>query len=326
MSLNGAESDASSSASEFYVEDENTNVNLENDSEFQEALGKLDQISLDPDKILPEMSADDFDQGSEGDKVSVKSGDSQNEGMCANATAVDEGLQTDTPSKSSLKTKKGMEERDKKNSPLKDGKKGSVFDRLKRLTKFEKKSKSNISQFQDVKVDKLPQCFVAKYLGKVEVKGLYGLHHVRAPVDELVGKVKEDLRTQERVELPLVYLVFSPKGIDIRRHSQNRVEYGVEYGNIPIDFISYGVQDIKFWRVFTFIVVNELSSRSKKAHCHAYICDSAPNARKMALSLGACFQVYRKKLASEGRVHNFKVELRPPDEIADNLDEVDCDA
>ncbi|KAL3837399.1 hypothetical protein ACJMK2_022760 [Sinanodonta woodiana] len=322
MSLNGAESDASSSASEFCVEDENTNVNLETNSEFQDAIDKLDQISLDPDKIMPEMSTYDFDEGSEGDKLSVKSGDSQNEGICANATAADEGVHTDTPSK----TKTGMDEKDKKNASLKGGKKGSVFDRLKRLTKFEKKSKSNISQFQGVKVDKLPQCFVAKYLGKVEVKGLYGLHHVRAPVDELVGKVKEDLRTQEKVELPLVYVVFSSKGIDIRRHSQNRIEQNVEYGNIPIDFISYGVQDIKYWRVFTFIVVNELSSRSKKAQCHAYICDSAPNARKMALSLGACFQVYRKKLASEGRVHNFKVELRPPDEIADNLDEVDCDA
>jgi hypothetical protein len=46
--------------------------------------------------------------------------------------------------------------------------------------------------------------------------------------------------------------VVSNKGIDVKEHKQNRIKDGVTFGNIPIDFISYGVQDMKFWKVFTF--------------------------------------------------------------------------
>jgi hypothetical protein len=82
--------------------------------------------------------------------------------------------------------------------------------------------------------------------------------------------------------------VVSNKGIDVKEHKQNRIKDGVTFGNIPIDFISYGVQDMKFWKVFTFIVVNELSSRTKKMECHAYLCDSSASARKMALLYVKC--------------------------------------
>ena len=95
-------------------------------------------------------------------------------------------------------------------------------------------------------------------------------------------------------------------------------------GVMPIDFISYGVQDIKYWRVFTCIVVRELSARSRTATCHAFLCDSSHNGRKMALALGAAFNVYSSKLKSAGKMHNFQVELRPPDQLADAVDG-ECD-
>ncbi|PVD37257.1 hypothetical protein C0Q70_04254 [Pomacea canaliculata] len=208
-----------------------------------------------------------------------------------------------------------------KGKESKDGKGGkNPFSLLRRLTKADKSQKKerSFSDFDQVRIDRLPQVFVAKYLGSREVHGFCGLHHVRRPVDEMVARVQKSLEAKEHVELPLVYVIVSPKGLDIREHKQNRQKQGLSAGLIPIDFISYGVQDIKFWRVFTFIVVREMSFRAKATECHAYLCDTSLNARKMALSLGASFKVYSKSLKTEGKSHNFQVELRPPDELAES--------
>ncbi|GFS21343.1 Ldlrap1-b protein [Elysia marginata] len=196
---------------------------------------------------------------------------------------------------------------------------------LKRLTKFEKNGKKtdhHRSEFSAVVIDRLPQVFVAKYLGHRDVSGICGLQHVRKPVDQMVKSVKEKLEQNVPAELPLLYVVISPKGIDLREHKQNKIKDIAPLGVMPIDFISYGVQDIKFWRVFTCIVVQNMSSqsRSRTAVCHAFLCDSAHNGRKMALSLGAAFGIYSKKLQASGVENNFRVELRPPDELADEIE------
>lgn len=44
----------------------------------------------------------------------------------------------------------------------------------------------------------------------------------------------------------------------------------------------------------------------------------------MALALGAAFNEYAKKLKANGKSHNFQVELRPPDELIDEIAE--CEA
>ncbi|ESO90108.1 hypothetical protein LOTGIDRAFT_233914 [Lottia gigantea] len=205
-------------------------------------------------------------------------------------------------------------------------KKRSPLEMLKKLTKFDKpKQKHFPSEFAQIRIDRLPQVFVVKYLGKKEISGLYGLHHVRKPVDEFMIKLKKGVEAREKVELPLVYLVVSPKGIDIREHKLNKVEGVAPYGAVAIDFISYGVQDIKYWRIFVYIVVKELSSRSKRTELHAVLCDSSLNARRLALSLGGAFRLYTKNLSTSGKSHNFQVELRPPDELAESLTK-ECDA
>lgn len=290
------------------------------DSSFKEALGRLDNIALDADYNIE----DGCDENGSIDTESV--------GECSEKSDEISDRKSDSSSvnsndKHAPKTSKqnendrGIPKGQKKES-------SSVFSKLKKLTKFDKQTKSkpvdttvskkpDSTNLSEIKIDRLPQVFVCKYLGKRTVKGVYGLHYVRKPVDELVGKIKKSLLSNETVELPLVYVVISNKGIDVKEHKMNRIKEGVTYDNIPIDFISYGVQDMKFWKVFTFIVVSELSSRSKKMECHAYLCDSSTNARKMALSLGASFQLYKTKLAKEGKAHNFQVELRPPDELVE---------
>ena len=319
MSINGGESDSSASGSALSNDvnvDEDPTFQIENDdTTFEEAIGMLDEMKLEPDSNVPEMDEHEIETGS----VGADSTGSQKDGS-------ESGKEDEAKSKGvKIVSEKG--DGDGKR-PQKVEKKITMFDRLKRLTRFDKspkaQTKSNFSKFRGVKVDKLPACFVGKYLGKRDVKGLFGLQHVRKPVDAMIAKVKEDLLEMDRVELPLCYMIFSSKGIDIRPHKGNKVTQGVDWCMYPIDFISYGVQDMKYWKVFCFIVVNELSSRQKKMECHAVLADSTQSARKMALALGACFQVYKKKLNAQGKFHNFQVELRPPDELANDL-EKDCD-
>lgn len=284
---------------------EDPNYNIDDDMTMQDAINRLDELNVEPDLDMSELTTEE----QEHDISSVED------------SKADENDKVTDVSKDGGKAKKDT--KDSNTGAAKPSRKMSMFDRLKRLTKFEKRPKqskdTNYSKFSGVKIDRLPVCFVAKYLGRKEVKGLFGLEHVRGPVDDFIDKVRDDLVSMDRVELPLCYVVFSSKGIDVRDHPSNKVKGELPLGLHSIDFISYGVQDMKYWRVFTFIAVNELGVRKKKSECHAFIADSSQNARKMALALGACFSVYKKKLASEGKAHNFQVELRPPDELAGEL-------
>ena len=180
-----------------------------------------------------------------------------------------------------------------------------------------KNSKSKKVDLSGVKINKLPQLFVVKYLGKKKCKELIGLNQTRKPVDEMMKGIIKKMEASNCLELPLLYLIVSTKGLHIREHSMNKIK-NVEYpgNNIPLEMISYGVQDIKYWRVFTFILVKELSSRAKVAECHAFLCDSPVSARKLTISLGAAFKLHMKKLKSEGKDKSqFLVELRTPEEL-----------
>lgn len=294
-------------------------------TDFAEAVNRLDEMKIEEDLEILEVTKNDEDHEEDVSDTLSQGAQSSSSDVAEDKGSVcsgQEGSPDGTKSKSTPK----------KESSVKDKKRGgSVFARLKRLTKFDKTKNTPLptpsSKFHTIRVDKLPQIFVAKYLGKKEVKGLFGLHHVRKPVDELVRVVKDGLLANEKVELPLTYVVISGRGIDVREHKSNTVkDQTLTYGLIPIDFISYGVQDLKYWKVFTFIVVNQLSSRTKETECHAYLCDSAANCRRMALSLGASFSVYKQKLATQGKAHNFQVELRPPDELAGEFGKDDCEA
>lgn len=293
-------------------------------TDFAEALDRLDDIKIEEDLEISEVTKKD-----EENEEDVSDTQSQGAQSSSSEVTEDKGSVCSGQEGSPARTK--SKNTPTKETSVKDKKRGgSVLSKLKRLTKFDKAKNTPVptpsSKFQTIRVDKLPQIFVAKYLGKKEVKGLFGLHHVRKPVDEMVRVVKDGLLANEKVELPLTYVVISGRGIDVREHKSNTVKDTVTYGLIPIDFISYGVQDLKYWKVFTFIVVNQLSSRAKETECHAYLCDSAANCRRMALSLGASFSVYKQKLASQGKAHNFQVELRPPDELAGEFGKDDCEA
>jgi len=161
-----------------------------------------------------------------------------------------------------------------------------------------------------MQVDSLPQKFIAKYIGCRSCRGLWGIQHTRDPVDALV----DDLRRVERSgdDLPLVCLDVSVRGIGVAVHPRSRSRRPV-HGLLPLEFISYAVQDTRYSRVFAFILVRELSSRARATECHAYLCDAPLSARKLALSVALAFRLYERSLA--GKQFRFTVDLRSPDEL-----------
>ncbi|OWF43701.1 uncharacterized protein LOC110459361 [Mizuhopecten yessoensis] len=331
--MSGAEDSSSvSSASEAMagIIEDNSAVGETLNSEFYEdVLGRLDDLEISANLDIPD---EENDEDSRNDDTNESIGAESSASDTSKDAKSEQGAQVAKTTKQEVSRSKSKTTPNKKPSvDSKDSKNikstGSVFSKLRRLTKSDKKSrkKPEESPLSEIKIEKLPQVFVAKYLGKKPTKGLFGLQHVRKPVDRMIGALKKDLSENEKVELPLTYVVVSSKGIEIREHAASRVKEVGNIGLVPIDFISYGVQDIKFWKVFTFIVVSELSSRAKTTECHAVLCDSDATARKMALSLAASFHVYKKKLNKEGKNNNFKVELRLPDELAEAFEE-ECDA
>ena len=95
---------------------------------------------------------------------------------------------------------------------------------------------------------------------------------------------------------------------------------------MPIEFISYGVQDAKFTRVFTCIVVKEMSWKGKKMECHAYLCDSSLSARKMALSVAVAFKAYTKVVEGNSSFR-FKLDLEKQNKIKEEPTAVsECEA
>ena len=171
----------------------------------------------------------------------------------------------------------------------------------------------NASTLADVAVDALPQAFVTKYLGARPCSGLWGITHTRSPVDQMIDAVGK-MKSHE--DLALVQLHVSRRGLYLAPHPRNRA---ADFSPclVPIEFISYGVQDNVYSRVFAFIVVKEMSSEEKVLECHAYVCDSAVTSRRLALSLALAFQEFAEKI--KGKNYRFQVDLRNRKQLNDEL-------
>ncbi|CAL4103999.1 unnamed protein product [Meganyctiphanes norvegica] len=175
-------------------------------------------------------------------------------------------------------------------------------------------------------VFQLPQEFVVKYLGKREAGGLWGIKHTRKPVDDMVSQAKE-MKPGE--QLPYLKMTISDKGVNISEMPQN-VNKNFEGGFYSIDVISYGVQDLVYTRVFAMILVSEDAS-FKNYHpflCHAFVCDSRHNARRLTFSLAQAFQKFSKEVkgSKQKKPKKFAIDLRSPEEIEADLKEADSEA
>ena len=217
------------------------------------------------------------------------------------------------------------ETNESKESIAKSEAKSSGFNLFKMFSSKGKKDKSEAASLdktlRQVTIDTLPQRFVTKYLGCKRCHGLWGIQNVRQPLEDLV----EGLQGMPKGEdLPVMNIQVSNTGLHISEHKANKskkvnLRAGAE-GHIPIEFISYGVQDIRYTRIFTFILVKEMSFRNRLTECHAYLCDSAITARKLALSISKAFRDYAKDL--KGKPFKFQVDLRSTQELEEDLAKV----
>jgi len=168
-------------------------------------------------------------------------------------------------------------------------------------------------------VENIPGEFTVKYLGKKDARGLWGIKHTRKPVDDLVALARG---LQPGTPLPYLTLSVSEKGVNIQPHPRN-LNPGFEGGLYPIDTISYGVQDLVYTRVFAMIVVKDTpetregSTRRHPFECHAFVCESRQNARKLTFALANAFQVFSRSVKSNQQKRkggNFAIDLRSPEE------------
>jgi len=176
------------------------------------------------------------------------------------------------------------------------------------------------------KEDELPQSFKVKYLGHRDSGGLWGIKHTRRPVDDLVNAARN---LKAGTVLPLVNLIVSKQGVSLAP-VQKKVDHLLKF--YPIDTISYGVQDVVYTRVFAMIVVREVEDL-KGQHpfeCHAFVCESRNNTKKLTYALASAFTEYSKivKARSGGgdgkdalatAKKKFAIDLRSPEEIAAEL-------
>ncbi|XP_014780926.1 uncharacterized protein LOC106876750 [Octopus bimaculoides] len=185
--------------------------------------------------------------------------------------------------------------------------------------------KTSFTDLSSVKINKLPQLFVAKYLGKRKCSKLVGARVTKKHVDNMMKTILKNLDSSGNIELPLKYIIVSTKGLHFKEHPMNQVKGVDTLKDCSIESISYCVQDMKYWRVFSYILVKELSSRNSVAECHAFLCESPVSARKMVVSLAAAFKIRTEKLKKEGLENQqFCVELRTPSELKTSLSD-DCD-
>ena len=191
-----------------------------------------------------------------------------------------------------------------------------------------------VATANDVRVMALPQVFLVKYLGMMPCSGLCGAEHVRGPVARLVARFNERRGTDS--PLPLIQLHVTRSGINTcaltpqdleRRLAPKAPSKDAEL--VPIELISFGTQDAKYTRVFCFVVVREISSRSRDLECHVYVCDSTLSARRLALSLSLAFRMYTQERGN--KPFEFCVDLRQTAEVTESSDsapseKTDCDA
>ncbi|KAK3919226.1 Low density lipoprotein receptor adapter protein 1 [Frankliniella fusca] len=151
----------------------------------------------------------------------------------------------------------------------------------------------------------LPQTFPVKCLGWRESRGLWGVKHTRAPVDAMVAAARA-----------------LPAGQGLERATLEVSAEGVSVDGrlLPIDCISYGVQDLVYTRVFCCVLVSRPDAPGPPFKCHAFVCESRAQARALTYALAAAFQEYsravKQRHAAPAAAAPRVVDLRTPEDIA----------
>lgn len=175
--------------------------------------------------------------------------------------------------------------------------KSSTKSKVKSLFKRKGSSETEIRIEDKPQLPALPQGFVVKYMGRRATKSMYGSKHTRAAVEEVIDSISHMPKNDD---LPLVNLDVYYQGLAMRPHSKNTVK-SYKAVQVPIQYISYGIQDTVYPRVFCFIMIEKMSAQEKSMECHVYACESGKSCKQLAACLASAFQAYNDQL-KEGAI------------------------
>lgn len=151
---------------------------------------------------------------------------------------------------------------------------------------------------------------------------MWGIKHTRKPVDALVASAKN--LGPDKI-LPFVKLQVTKNGLSFTPVGEKKGEKNAPI-HFPVDTISYGVQDLVYTRVFCMIIVRDEKLRDGMPFiCHAFVCESKNQARKVTYALAAAFQDYGKRVKEEQAAEpkstkkKFAIDLRSPEELEEAM-------
>lgn len=137
------------------------------------------------------------------------------------------------------------------------------------------------------------------------------MKYTRAPVEYLVSQAKH-MKSNEI--LPLIKFQVTKDGVnyvditDEKNHS-NKVTFNA-------DTISYCVQDVKYSRVVSMIIVTDDSClETTLFSCHSFLCESSSQARKITCALSVALQHCAENM--KGIKKKVVVELWSKEELSD---------
>lgn len=129
-------------------------------------------------------------------------------------------------------------------------------------------------------------------IGNHPAKGIQGLKYTRPPVEYLVSQAK-NMKSNEI--LPMIKFQVTVDGINYSDVTKNKKKS--ETKTFDAASISYCVQDVKYSRVFSIIVVSEDNLPDSTLFvCHSFLCESSSQARKITCALSVALQYCGEKM------------------------------
>lgn len=152
-------------------------------------------------------------------------------------------------------------------------------------------------RLKSIRQKALPASFTGKYLSKRNCNGLSGLSRIRDSVDYIVESICD---LDENEDVPLVNVVITSSSLEMEEHVLNK---GPQFRSmiLPLNTISFAIQDPKFIRVIAFVEAKRLSSSTFLTECHAILLPDPYRAREVILTLQMIFNNKRIPVANNDK-------------------------
>lgn len=158
-------------------------------------------------------------------------------------------------------------------------------------------------------------------VGNHPTKGIQGMKYTRPPVEYLVSQA-QNMKSNEI--LPSIKFEVTPDGVNYKFITEKKNPSKLVSFNASS--ISYCVQDVKYSRVFSMIIVAEDGRPDTTLFtCHSFLCESSNQARKITCALSVALQYCGEKM--KGIKKKVIVDLRTAEDLGKtNMDDDEMEA